>query len=80
MKKEQEARLVSIGLLSNFDISDGLIVDLGGGSLELVHITNGKPINFKSLNVGHLSIKPQHEIFDMIKIIIKIKVNFNSFY
>ena len=67
LKKEQEARLVSIGLLSNFEISDGLIVDLGGGSLELVHVTNGKPLYFKSLNVGHLSIKPQHEIFDMLK-------------
>ena len=27
LKKEQEARLVSIGLLSNFNIRDGLIVD-----------------------------------------------------
>ena len=73
LKKEQEARLVSIGLLSNFEISDGLIVDLGGGSLELVYVTNGKPLYFKSLNVGHLSIKTQHEIFDMIK-----KVECNS--
>ena len=38
---------MSIGLLSNFDISDGLIVDLGGGSLELVHVTNGKAYLFQ---------------------------------
>ena len=66
LAKEEEARLVSIGLLSNFNINDGLIADLGGGSLELISVKNGDPLHSISLNVGHLSIKPQFEIYEMI--------------
>ena len=67
LEQEEEARLVSIGLLSNFNINDGLIADLGGGSLELIGVKNGKPLHSTSLNVGHLSIKPQSEICEMIE-------------
>ena len=46
LKQEEEASLVFLGLLSNFNISDGLIADLGGGSLELIHVRNRKPLPF----------------------------------
>ena len=57
LDQEAEARLVSIGLMSNFNINDGLIADLGGGSLELIGVKNGEPVHSNSLNLGHLSIK-----------------------
>ena len=66
LEQEEEAHLVSIGLLSNFNISDGLIADLGGGSLELIYVKNKEPVNSTSLNVGHLSIKTRSEITEMI--------------
>lgn len=65
LKQEEEARLVSLGLLSNFNICDGLIADLGGGSLELIHVRNRKTLHSISLDIGHLSIKSQAEIFEM---------------
>ena len=67
LEQQEEAYLVSIGLLSNFDVRDGLIADLGGGSLELVYVKNRELIHSASLNVGHLSIKPVSEIFDMMQ-------------
>ncbi len=66
LEQEEEAHLVSIGLLSNFNIREGLIADLGGGSLELIYVKNKKPKHSISLNVGHLSIRPQSEIYKMI--------------
>ena len=65
--QQEEAYLVSIGLLSNFDLSDGLIADLGGGSLELVYVKNGALIHSTSLNIGHLTILPASEILLMIQ-------------
>ena len=65
--QQDEANLVSVGLLSNFDIRDGLIADLGGGSLELVYVKDRVLVHSTSLDVGHLSVKPVSEIFDMMQ-------------
>lgn len=50
----EEANLVALGLTANIPKANGIIADLGGGSLELVKIENGKRIDSVSLNFGHL--------------------------
>ncbi len=67
LDQQEEANLVSLGLLSNFQVSHGLIADLGGGSLELVYVNNGELIHSTSLNVGHLSNKTASEILLMMR-------------
>ena len=67
LKQQEEAHLVSVGLLSNYDVRDGLIADLGGGSLELLYVKNRALIHSTSLDIGHLSIKPVSEIFNMME-------------
>ncbi|MDA9190405.1 hypothetical protein N9P07_03110 [Alphaproteobacteria bacterium] len=67
LEQQEEAHLVSIGLLSNFNINEGLIADLGGGSLELVLVKNSKMVHSTSLNIGHLSYKPYSEIIQMLE-------------
>lgn len=63
---EEEARLVTLGLTANMPAIDGLVADLGGGSLELVLVSSGKVERAASLNIGHLSTRPKAEIKDMI--------------
>ena len=67
LEQQEEAHLVSLGLLSNFQVNEGLIADLGGGSLELVYVKNGELIHSTSLNVGHLSNKTASEILSIIR-------------
>ena len=50
----EEADLVARGLVSNIPLANGIIADLGGGSLELIKVQNGKKIETISLNYGHL--------------------------
>ena len=50
----QEADLVAKGLIANIPLANGIIADLGGGSIELVRVENGKKIESTSLNYGHL--------------------------
>ena len=40
----EEANLVARGLTANIPKANGIIADLGGGSLELVRVENGKKI------------------------------------
>ena len=51
---EEEGDLVARGLISNIPLANGIIADLGGGSLELIKVQNGKKIETISLNYGHL--------------------------
>ena len=67
LDQQEEAYLVFLGLLSNFQVNDGLIADLGGGSLELVYVKNRELIHSTSLNLGHLSKKTVSEILLIIK-------------
>ncbi len=62
----EEARLVTLGLTANMPTIDGLVADLGGGSLELVLVSSGQVKQAVSLNIGHLSTRPKAEIKDMV--------------
>ena len=51
----EEARLISMGLTRYHPALSGLVADLGGGSIELVHLKSGKIMHAASLNMGHLT-------------------------
>lgn len=53
---EEEARLSAMGVLSGIPHADGIAADLGGGSLELVRIANGKLGERISLPIGPLNL------------------------
>ena len=52
---KEEALLVAQGLLANIPKANGIIGDLGGGSLELIRVKKGIISDAISLNFGHLS-------------------------
>jgi exopolyphosphatase/guanosine-5'-triphosphate,3'-diphosphate pyrophosphatase len=53
---QEEARLSALGLLSAIPDADGVVGDLGGGSLELVDVAGGKVGKLTSLPLGALRI------------------------
>jgi exopolyphosphatase/guanosine-5'-triphosphate,3'-diphosphate pyrophosphatase len=55
---EQEARLAGKGVLSGIPNAGGIVGDLGGGSLELVDVADGKAGAGISLPLGVLRIDP----------------------
>lgn len=52
----EEARLAALGLLSGVPSADGFLGDLGGGSLDLVALNQGKFGDFATLPLGHLRL------------------------
>jgi exopolyphosphatase/guanosine-5'-triphosphate,3'-diphosphate pyrophosphatase len=53
---EEEGRLAGEGVLSAIPDADGIVGDLGGGSLELVEVSNGKVGRSASLPLGVLRL------------------------
>jgi exopolyphosphatase/guanosine-5'-triphosphate,3'-diphosphate pyrophosphatase len=52
----QEAELAAIGIIAGIHDADGLAGDLGGGSLELIDIDQGKPGEAATLPLGGLRL------------------------
>ncbi|MDE0539220.1 MAG: Ppx/GppA family phosphatase [Rhodospirillales bacterium] len=63
---DEEARLGATGVLSGVPDADGLVGDLGGGSLDLVSLDRGAFGESCSLPLGHLRIAEESE-GDVIK-------------
>jgi exopolyphosphatase / guanosine-5'-triphosphate,3'-diphosphate pyrophosphatase len=55
---EEEAQLAGEGVISGIPSADGIVGDLGGGSLELVDVANGKAKDGISLPLGVLRLNP----------------------
>ncbi len=53
---EEEARLDFVGALRPPEITQGLVVDMGGGSTELVRFEDNRIVNMISLPFGSLSL------------------------
>ncbi|TDR94898.1 Ppx/GppA phosphatase family protein [Enterovirga rhinocerotis] len=51
---EREAALSALGVISGFEQPDGIVGDLGGGSLELVELQKGRPGSGMTLPLGGL--------------------------
>jgi exopolyphosphatase/guanosine-5'-triphosphate,3'-diphosphate pyrophosphatase len=58
---EQEAEAAGYGVLSGIPEADGIVGDLGGGSLELVRVKRGKLLNRASFPLGVLRIAALRE-------------------
>ncbi|MGB1540500.1 MAG: hypothetical protein ACPG80_06020, partial [Rickettsiales bacterium] len=54
---KQEAKLAAKGVQASLHQPEGLVGDLGGGSLELVHLQNGRLLEQTSLQLGALRLK-----------------------
>ena len=53
---EAEARGAAMGLVSGIPLADGVVGDLGGGSLELIRVSGGEMGNRISLPIGALRL------------------------
>lgn len=53
---EEEARLDFIGAMHRVELKDGLLVDIGGGSTELVPFYKKSPVMAVSVPIGSLSL------------------------
>ncbi len=58
LSAEEEARLAGEGVLSGIPEADGIVGDLGGGSLELVDVAGGNTSGGISLPLGVLHLDP----------------------
>ncbi len=58
---EKEAEAAGYGVLSGIPDADGIVGDLGGGSLELVRVKRGKLLNRASFPLGVLRIAALRE-------------------
>jgi exopolyphosphatase / guanosine-5'-triphosphate,3'-diphosphate pyrophosphatase len=56
LSAEQEAELAGEGVISGIPEADGIVGDLGGGSLELVDVATGKPSGGISMPLGVLRL------------------------
>lgn len=58
---EEEARLSADGLLLGVPLADGVLGDLGGGSLELVKLVRGRVVEAVSLPIGTIRLTERAE-------------------
>lgn len=63
---EDEAKYSFSGAINSLDIKDGLLIDMGGASCELVHFENRIIKNSVSLNFGSLSIMEEFSLKENI--------------
>ena len=64
---EEEARYAAIAVLSQIAHPLGLVGDLGGGSLELIHMANDTILERTSLPLGHLRLMDHLDAGDDIE-------------
>ncbi len=57
---EDEARLSALGVIGAIPDADGIVGDLGGGSLELVEVRHGAPHRHATLPLGILRLGALH--------------------
>jgi exopolyphosphatase/guanosine-5'-triphosphate,3'-diphosphate pyrophosphatase len=62
LTQQEEAQHVARGVTLNVPNANGLIADLGGGSLEIVGVNDGAVTHATSLDIGHLSTVSKGEI------------------
>lgn len=57
----EEARLAAVGLINGVPRADGVLGDLGGGSLDLVSLKQGEVGTYATLPLGHLRLRERAE-------------------
>lgn len=61
---EEEAHLAALGVLRQMGDAQGIVADLGGGSLELAAVEDGTVGETVSLPLGSLKLMPQRDKLD----------------
>jgi exopolyphosphatase/guanosine-5'-triphosphate,3'-diphosphate pyrophosphatase len=64
---EEEAYYAYLGVVNSLAVTNGIIADLGGGSLELVRVRDRLPSAFASLPLGAVRLSEQFLSSDPIK-------------
>ncbi len=68
---QAEARMSAFGVTSAFPDATGVMADLGGGSLEIVSLTNGEIRDQTSLDIGVLRlVEKAGDRFDIVRAIV----------
>ncbi|MAH78607.1 MAG: hypothetical protein CMP41_01605 [Rickettsiales bacterium] len=78
LSEKEEGELAALGVIYSHKNVEGIVGDLGGGSLELTEVVGGENINFiNSLKIGHTFLNQKGIYFD--KTVYKfIKENLNK--
>ena len=64
---EEEGYYGALGAINGVGISDGFVVDMGGGSAQVVEVKNGEPGRARSAQLGALHIAETYLGFDAAK-------------
>ncbi len=56
---QEEAYYDYLGVVNTIDIEEGILIDIGGGSTELVHVENRKVVNAISMPFGSVILSEQ---------------------
>ncbi len=57
---DEEASLSTQAVMRGLHTRDGIVADLGGGSLELAHVRNGESLDLISLPLGSMRLHARH--------------------
>ncbi len=64
---EEEAHYDYLGIISSMDIDNALMMDLGGGSTELIRMEKGEARDTISLPFGSINISQQYQFHDTVQ-------------
>lgn len=64
---EEEATYDYLGVVNSLDVSDALMMDIGGGSAEFVLIKNREKVDAVSLPFGSIDLTERFDLSDKIK-------------
>jgi len=64
---EEEAYYDYLGIINSMDINDALMMDLGGGSTELIRMEDAQIKNAISLPFGSINVSQQYHLQDMVR-------------
>ncbi|MCD1293616.1 hypothetical protein CUJ83_01210 [Methanocella sp. CWC-04] len=56
LSRQEESYMGYLGVINTIDIKNGIILDLGGGSMEITAIRDRRPVEFTSLPFGALTL------------------------
>ena len=78
MSGDQEDLAAGLGVLGDLPWAEGIVADLGGGSLELVRVSGGQLGDRLSLPLGTLRIKGKADLFETLESAIKLHPEFRG--
>ncbi|MEA4924073.1 MAG: exopolyphosphatase [Syntrophomonadaceae bacterium] len=64
---EEEAYYDYLGIINSMDIDNGLMMDLGGGSTELIRLENGEARDSISLPFGSVNLSQHYQLHDAVQ-------------